>query len=45
MRHVTRTHRIDLDWLHDWINLDPMLQIKYVNTAIGRHSLEKIINR
>ena len=30
MRHVSRTHRIALDWLLDRINLDPKIQIKYV---------------
>ena len=29
MRHVTRTHRVALDWLFDRINLDPKIQIKY----------------
>ena len=28
MRHVTRTHRVALDWLFDRINLDPKIQIK-----------------
>ena len=32
MRHVSRTHRAALDWLCDRINLDPMIQIKYVDT-------------
>ena len=32
MRHVTRTHRVALDWLFDRINLDPKIQIKYVDT-------------
>ena len=27
MRHVSRTHRVALDWLFDRINLDPMIQI------------------
>ena len=29
-RHVSRTHRVALDWLFDRINLDPKIQIKYV---------------
>ena len=29
MRHVSRTHRVALDWLFDRINLDPKIQIKY----------------
>ena len=32
MRHVSRTHRVDLDWLFDRINLDPEIQIKYIDT-------------
>ena len=32
MRHVSRTHRVDLDWLFDGINLDPKIQIKYIDT-------------
>ena len=32
MRHVSRTHEVALDWLVDRINLDHMIQIKYVET-------------
>ena len=32
MRHVSRTHGVALDWLFDRINLDPKIQIKYVDT-------------
>ena len=32
MRHVSRTHRVALDWLFARINLDPKIQIKYVDT-------------
>ena len=32
MRHVSRTHRVALDWLFDRINLDPEIQIKYIDT-------------
>ena len=32
MRHVPRYHRDTLDWLFDRINLEPKLQIKYVDT-------------
>ena len=32
MRHVSRTHRIALDWLFDRVNLDPKIQIKFVDT-------------
>ena len=31
MRHVSKTHRVALDWLFDRINLDPKTQIKYVD--------------
>ena len=32
MRHISRTHRVALDLLFDRINLDPKIQIKYVDT-------------
>ena len=32
MRHVSRTHRAALDWLFDRNNLDPKIQIKYIDT-------------
>ena len=32
MRHVSRTHRVVLDWLFDRINLDYKIQIKYIDT-------------
>ena len=32
MRHVSRTHRVALDWLFDRINLDTNIQIKYIDT-------------
>ena len=32
MRHVSRTHRVALDWLFDQNNLDPKIQIKYIDT-------------
>ena len=32
MRHVSRTHRVPLDWLFDKINLDPNNEIKFVDT-------------
>ena len=31
MRHVSRTHRVALDWLFNRIYLDPKIQIKYVD--------------
>ena len=33
MRHVSRTDRVALDWLFGRINLDPKIQIKYVDTT------------
>ena len=32
IRHVSRTHRVALDWLFDRINLDSKIQIKYFDT-------------
>ena len=32
VRHVSRTHRVALDWLFDRINLDPQIQIRYIDT-------------
>ena len=32
MRHVSRTHRVALDWLFDRIHLDPKIQIKCIDT-------------
>ena len=32
MRHVSRTHRVALDWLFDRINLDSKIQIKQIDT-------------
>ena len=32
MRHVSRTHRVALDWLLDRINLDPKIKIIFVDT-------------
>ena len=40
MRHVSRTHRVALDWLFDKINLDPQIQIKYVDT---KHQLADML--
>ena len=34
MRHVSRTHRVALDWLFDRINLDSKkIQIRYIDTT------------
>ena len=32
MRHVSRSHRVALDWLFDRINLDTKIQIKFIDT-------------
>ena len=32
MRHVSRTHRVALDWLFDRINLDPKIHNKNIDT-------------
>ena len=32
MRHVSQTHRVALDWLFDRVNLNPQIQIKYIDT-------------
>ena len=32
LRHVSRTHRVALDWFFDRINLDSQIQIKYVDS-------------
>ena len=42
MRHVSRTHRVALDWLFDRINLDPKIQIKYMDT---KHQLADILTK
>ena len=42
MRHVSRTHRVALDWLFDRINLDSKIQIRYIDT---KHQLADILIR
>ena len=32
MRHVSRTHRVALDWLFDRVNLDPKIQSNTIDT-------------
>ena len=32
IRHVSRTHRVALDWLFDRINVDSKIQIKDIDT-------------
>ena len=43
MRHVSRTDRVALDWwLFDRINLDPKIQIRYIDT---KHQLADILTK
>ena len=42
IRHVSRTHSVVLDWLFDRINLDPKIQIKYVETE---HKLADLLTK
>ena len=42
MRHVSRTHRVALDWLFDRINLDPKIQIRYIDT---KHQLTDFLTQ
>ena len=42
MRHVSRTHRVALDWLFDRICLDPKIQIRYIDT---KHQLADILSK
>ena len=42
MRHVSRTHRVALDWLFDRINLDSKIQIRYIDT---KHQLTDILTK
>ena len=42
MGHVSRTHRVALDWLFDRINVHPKIQIKYVDT---KHQLADILTK
>ena len=42
MSHVSRTHRVALDWLFDRINLDSKIQIKYIDT---KNQLEDILTK
>ena len=40
--HVSRTHRVALDWLFDRINLDPKFQNRYIDTE---HRLADILEK
>ena len=42
MRHVSRTHRVVLDLLFDRINLDPKIQIRYIDT---KHQLADMVTK
>ena len=42
VRHVSRTHRVALDWLFDRFNLDSKIQIRYIDT---RHQLADILTK
>ena len=42
MRHVSRTHRVALDWLFDRINLDSKIQIRYIDT---KHQLADMLTK
>ena len=42
MRYVSRTHRVALDWLFDRINLDPKIQVKYIDT---KHQLADTLTK
>ena len=42
MRHVSRTHRVALDWLFDRINVDPKIQIRYIDT---KHQLADMLTK
>ena len=42
MRHVSRTHRVALDWLFDRIILDSKIQIRYIDT---KHQLADILTK
>ena len=44
MRHVSRTHRVALDWLFDRTNVDPKIQIKYVDTKETSHVMSGTIS-
>ena len=42
MRHVSRTHRVALEWLFDRINLDSVIQIRYIDT---KHQFADILTK
>ena len=42
MRHVSRAHRVALDWLFDRISLDLKIQIRYIDS---KHQLADILTK
>ena len=42
MRHVSKTHRVAMDWLFDIIYLDNQIQIRYIDT---KHTLADILTQ
>ena len=42
MRHVSRTHRVALEWFFDRINQDPKIKIRYIDT---KHQLADMLTR
>ena len=42
LRHVSRTQRVALDWLFDRMNLDPKIQIKYIDTKNQLADIDKV---
>ena len=42
MMHVSRTHRVALDWLFDRINLDSKIQIRHIDT---KHQVADILTK
>ena len=42
MRHVSRTHRVVMDWLFDGIYLDSKIQIRYIDT---KHQLADMLTK
>ena len=42
MRHVSRTHRVALDWFFDKINLGSKIRIRYIDT---KHQLADMLTK
>ena len=42
MRHVSRTHRVALDWLFDRINLELKIKIRYIDS---KHQIADILTK